>query len=179
MAECHILTNKLILNLRDRGYSYEILRKTAHMVSFLKRDDLLQYKDKSNSFGLIDNKTFIFKANFDNSLSETQKCIKKAFHKVSNENEKLNNTKLKIINKIQPNLGAILINNFKLPKIMKYFCTSCCLNYCKLCRFINKDYKIKINDKCTIPIVNNSNCHYNYNCHLVLFLTLNRQYWLK
>jgi hypothetical protein len=151
--------NKLILNLRDRGYSYEILRKTAHMVSFLKRDDLLQYKDKSNSFGLIDNKTFIFKTNFDNSLSETQKCIKKAFHKVSNENEKLNNTKLKIINKIQPNLGAILINNFKLPKIMKYFCTSCCLNYCKLCRFINKDYKIKINDKCTIPIVNHSNCN--------------------
>jgi hypothetical protein len=41
------------------------------MVNYLKRDDLLQYKDKSNSFGLIDNKTFIFKTNFDNSLSET------------------------------------------------------------------------------------------------------------
>jgi hypothetical protein len=151
--------NKLILNLRDRGYSYEILRKTARMVSHLKRDDLLKYKDKSNSFGLIDNKTFIFKTNFDNSLSETHKCIQNAFHKVSNENVKLNSTKLKIINKIQPNLGAILINNFKLPKIIKYFCSSCCLNYCKLCRFIKKDYKITINDNCTIPIVNNSNCN--------------------
>jgi hypothetical protein len=50
--------NKLILNLSDRGYSYEILRKTARMVNYLKRD--VQYKDKSNSFGLIDNKTFIF-----------------------------------------------------------------------------------------------------------------------
>ena len=83
------------------------------MVSYLKRDDILKHKYKSNSFGLIDNRTFIFKTNFDNSLPQTHKCIKNAFKKVSNENEKLNSTKLKIINKIQPNLGAILINNFK------------------------------------------------------------------
>jgi len=98
----------------------------------MKRDDLLKYKNKSNSFGLLDNRT-----KFDNSLPETHNCIKKAYEKVSNENEKFFDTKLKIIKKIQPNLGAILINNFKLPKIKKLFCSSCCLNNCKLCRFIN------------------------------------------
>ena len=129
------------------------------MVSLIKREELLKYKNKINKFGLIDNNTFILKTNFDNSLSNVHNCIKRAYQNVSNENNKLLDTKLKIINKIQPNLGAILINNFNLPKIKNYFCSPCCLNNCKLCRFINKDYKITINDKCSIPIVNNSNCN--------------------
>ena len=150
---------KLIFNLLDREYSYKILNKTARMVSNLKRSDLLKYKDKTSSFGLVNNKTFIFKTQFDNSLPQTHKCIKNAYQKVSKESEKIFDTELKIINKIQPNLGSILINNFKLPIVRNFFCGPCCLNNCKLCRFINKDYKIIINDNCTIPIVNNSNCN--------------------
>ena len=47
----------------------------------MKRDDLLKYKNKSNSFGLLDNRTFIFKTKFDNSLPETHKCIKRPIKK--------------------------------------------------------------------------------------------------
>ena len=73
---------KLIFNLLDRDYSFRILNKKARMISYLKREDLLKYKNNSKIFGLKDNKTFIFKTNFDNSLPETHKCIKKAYHRV-------------------------------------------------------------------------------------------------
>ena len=161
-------SRKLIFNLKKRGYDYETLKKISRTVSDLDRNKLVQYKNKNNLFNSIDGKTFIYKTFFDNNIPNMHKCIQNAYNRIKSENNLINDTQIKIINRMQPNLGAILLHNFRIPGYKKYFCNQCYLNNCKICKYMNINYKIKINQNCVIPIVNNSNCN-AINCIYIIF----------
>ncbi len=157
----------MTFQLIKRGYSYKNLRKISHAIGQIDREKLLKYKENLNQFQLIDNKTFIFKTIFDSNIPKLKSCINGAFLATIAQKKDFAETKLKIINKIQPNIGQMLIHNKSPPFFCKYFCSSCFLKGCKLCKFVNNNYKISINKEFQLPILSNSNCKMKNSIYII------------
>ena len=138
----------LTFRLMSRGYNFSSLRKISNMVANLDRDELLKYKSKANNFNSLEKNTFLFKNTFDINNTTTSKAISKAFIDTISIKKEFENTKLKFINKLQPNIGSILIHKFEVPIFYKSFCFPCKLD-CNLCNFVIKSDRIKINDTFT------------------------------
>jgi hypothetical protein len=144
----------LIFRLIKRGYEYKKLIKIKDMVSKLNRDDLIPYKQKINKFA---DDTIFFKIPFELNLFNNDTKIKNFF---KNNPIRINNkiVKIKIIHTTQPNLGSIFVHKFNIPRIKKFKNKPCDKKSCKICKFLNKEHKIYLNDQISFPILNNCTC---------------------
>jgi hypothetical protein len=58
---------------------------------------------------------------FDNNISNINCLTRNVFKNVIKEEEDLKALKIFMVNKMQPNLKLILVNDFKIPQIYKNF----------------------------------------------------------
>jgi hypothetical protein len=144
--------------LLNRGYNYFNLRKILNMISEIDRDSLISYKEKKN---FLDKKEIILKFPFDLNFINFKGIFADAFNKIKNNYFFLADKKLKLVNNMQPNLGQLLVHNFRFDfnylKLFKFF--GCNSSNCLICKFGNKDYYIKLSNFFFLPICCNSDCN--------------------
>ena len=144
----------LTTQLLTRGYSFSHLRKISHMVANLNRSKLLEYKPKiSNNFF---QNSVIFQSHFDKNIINSKDILKKSWNSAMSESP-LKNSKIIVINRMQPNIGSILIHNFKIPSQNKFRTKICDQQDCKVCKYSSSFFYIKL-DNFYLPIYNNSDC---------------------
>lgn len=118
MKNSFILSDQLV----SRGYDKDHINKVFNMVSLLDREKLLKYRVKdTKNFS----KSIFFKNIFDKNISNIDSLSKNVFKEVINKKEDLKNVDIFIVNKMQPNLKCILINDFRIPQVYKNFYKKC------------------------------------------------------
>jgi hypothetical protein len=151
LKNASIVSNQLL----SRGYDRILVEKAFHMVAFLDRKKLLIYKEKKR----IDFRNCIFFKNvFDNNISNINCLTRNVFKNVIKEEEDLKALKIFMVNKMQPNLKLILVNDFKIPQIYKNFYMKCKKLNCITCKFADTSYYVQLTEKFILPIFDNSNC---------------------
>ena len=150
---CRLFLNQLV----KRGYNFNILLKTMFMVSILKRESLLIYKEKNE---YLNENNLTFKFPFDFNFIGIKDIIIDSFNNIKNNYCFLKDKKIKIVNYIQPNLGRLLVHNFPFNfdnyKFFKYL--KCSNLRCNVCLFGHGDYFIKILNNFYLPLCINSSC---------------------
>ncbi|CAF1074569.1 unnamed protein product, partial [Brachionus calyciflorus] len=143
----------LIIQLVKQGYNFKKVLAISNNIGNRDRTDILPYKIKSNKFN-SDLKCFI---NYDINTSFLKSMIINSYNKIKDNSLALNDTKLLVVNRINKNLGSLLILNFKLNKIKRYFCTKCNIENCKTCFCIFNGSYISYKS-IFIPFQTESNC---------------------
>ena len=95
---------------------------------------------------------------FDNNISSINCLTRNVFKKVIKEKEDSKTLNIFIVNKMQPNLKLILVNDFKIPQIYKYFYLKCNKSNCITCKFADTSYYVQLTEKFMLLIFDNSNC---------------------
>jgi hypothetical protein len=140
-----------------RGYNKKLINKILSMVSNLDRDTLLEYKVRNN---ILDNKTFIFKSQFDKNLININEIIRNSFNSLKDSNQEFfQDKKILIVNNMQYNLSSLLIHNFRMNIIKKDQFKRCTNPDCSICKFSNTDSSLRLSDNFILPFFDNSDCN--------------------
>ena len=140
-------SHNLLIHLLKKGYCYKKISGIARQVGELDRSSLLPYKNKEKN--VVNTKLKMF-FNFDKNLFNFKKIVYDSFFKIkvdSDHTEFFKNKNLLFVNKINQNLGSILIHNFKFEsKNEKFFCKKCSILNCKICNFLFESFYIKFHN---------------------------------
>ena len=119
--------------LVSRGYDYDKINKIIDTLASTPRSVFLSYKNKKS---FIKNDTLILSKLFDFNLNNTS-LINNSINSLSEKFNILKHIKYNIINKIQPNLGAILVNNiFSYKFNLRFFnFVKCNREGCRICEY--------------------------------------------
>ena len=101
------------------------------MIGKIERDTLIPYKTK-NKF--VNKKSIYLTLEFDKSLKGLNKIVSETWEKTFNDHPFLGETKLVVLNKMQSNLGSLMVHGFPYPSIndFKYKkCSDCALNHAR------------------------------------------------
>ena len=147
----------ILFQLISRGYDFETIRKVINMISNLDRSSLIKYKEKEQFHF---HEQIIFKMPFDFNFINIKSIIINSFNNIKTKYIFLKEKKLRIIYSMEPNLGRLLVHNFKLNyDNLKLFHFSSCFDLnCKTCIFADSGYFIKFNEYFSIPLYINSSC---------------------
>ena len=146
----------LIIQLCKRGYDIDVVSKIAKQVGDNDRNKLLPYKKRPNK-DRNENMFFFFK--FNSFCKELKRHLVSAFENTRNDNRCMMNNKLFVVNKIDTNIGSLLIHNAKLPDYdKKYKYTKCKKSNCKICKYSTNNYYLK-DKQFILPIMSHSNCN--------------------
>jgi hypothetical protein len=161
-------TRNLCLQLVKRGYNFNKINGIIRNVGNIERKKLLPYKPKDNNF-LNNNSLKIF-IKYDDNNYLLKNFLYHCYYKLKNEFEVIKENKLLIINKINDNIGSMLIHNKKLEKNCKYSYLKCKDNDCTICIYADKFYYFKY-DKFILPLKSLSSCDsegiiYIINCNI-------------
>ena len=151
-------SNLYLIYFLKRGYSFIEFCKISNMVANLNRDKLLEYKIKKSKqktqFSLLNT------AVFDKNLLNLKEIFLNSFNNLKKEYVLLKPYKLSLLNKMQTNMGSLLVHNiFSLNLNIKNFKYLKCddLN-CNVCIYNSKSNIIKVNQSLTLPIDCISSC---------------------
>ena len=157
--------------LIQQGYDSFRLKKLIYIIANLNRNDLIEYKNKTRS-NFIDNRLFVFKLTYNNSL-DSKSLIKKALQDAIEINN-FPNIQLKSIYGVSNNIRDIFIHGKTFAKSCNYNSYKCENNNCECCSFINTQFKkgrIKSPTGLDVPILCNNNCEAS-ECIYILFCTI-------
>ena len=138
------------------------------MVLYLDRDFLLEYKEKNIKMKSLN--IIFYKNYFNTNILNFKTLLKNAFSFFKNKNDQLKRFKdleIQMINKMNFNIGALFIHDFKLKKVYKNFYKRCNNLKCKICLFFSPDPFIEIKNKFLFPIFDNCNCD-TLNCVYII-----------
>jgi hypothetical protein len=148
-------SNLLIVQLCKRGYKFELVSRIARQIGDCNRDTLLPYKQR---VAKDVNKNVFFFFKFNNNINNLKNNLVAAFKDTQKDNDSLENRKLFFVNKIDTNIGSLLIHDFKLESLnIKYSYKKCNKSGCKICKYSTCNYFLK-SKGFVLPILNNSNC---------------------
>ncbi len=99
--------NTVKIQLVSRGYDYDKITKITNSLAATPRANFLEYKEKKK-FNTPN--TFVVSKFFDFNLNDNTPFIK-SLSNLGQKHSLINYFKTNIVSKIQPNIGAILINN--------------------------------------------------------------------
>ena len=137
-----------------RGYNEILVDKTIRMISNLDRNKIIPYNSKNKSKNLNFANNLFFKLPFNfNCLN-----IEKNFSSSYMPNIIFKNSKLKLINSINPSVSSIFIHDFKLKKPTHFYYKKCSKISCKHCCFADTNFYIKLTNSFYLPIMRNSCC---------------------
>ena len=158
IIDFYFFANKTALQLETRGYDMKIIHKIINIVSNLDRNTLLKYKNKITN---LDQKQIIISSLYDKHLNSLNSNLIKCIDNLSSIY--LIPNLFKLVNRMQPNIGAITINTIpsqlfnKDCKQFRY--KRCGLNYCKIC-FKSIGYKnLYKKDKLVFFVKSDSTCN--------------------
>ncbi len=157
-------SKNLCLQLFKRGYNYFKVRSIANAILRIKREDLLQYKNKelTKFKAKKDMKWITLFQKYDKTLLFLKQTFSNAFYKTKyyyeTKSKFLKNLFLKFNFSIGTNIGSMLIHGFKNKTLEKvFFCNKCEDKYCKICPFVKKTNSLKTKNY-IFPVVSNCNC---------------------
>jgi hypothetical protein len=163
-------SRELISNLVSRGYNFTFLKKICYTISSVDRETLIPYKDKKPKNDITD---LFFKNFFDFNLLNLNLVFHSSFLKLKTLYPYLANQNINLINCLQLNISSLLVHNFKLDK-KHYFKTKRC-NKCHICKFINQDSFLNINNF-LLPIQAYSRCYTNNVVYIIICKKCNLYY---
>lgn len=145
----YLLHDRLV----KRGYVSNNIKSIIREVGKIERTSLLPYKDVNKS----KNNSLKFIINYDISYNVLNSFIYKIYNRMSNDHVLFSKKNIMIINRMNSNIGNILINNFKLKNCNPKVGFVKCNNLDCICRFSLNLHFIKINNL-FIPLKSLSNC---------------------
>ena len=149
-------TRKLILQLVERGYDFDILCALQRTLGNIPRDNLLSYKKKDN-FLKNHNQFIFFGSEFNRSFNNKNNIFDKSLVQTKNSINWLENYKFKFYFLISPNLFSIFIHNKRLENNTCHTKKCLAIN-CSTCSYINSNSYIFLKNGFIIPIKDNCNC---------------------
>ena len=147
----------LLIQLLKRGYKLEIISGIIRSIGNVERNSLLPYKDKNQNKFLTHSSCKLF-IEYDNCNFFFNYYLSYLFKRLTLNNTYKFNKKLVIINKVQTNIGALLIHGFKLNKSTKNHYKDCENRNCFICMFSSKYFYLNINNF-FLPFQNLSSCN--------------------
>ena len=162
LTDFFFFSNKVLIQLKSRGYVFKSTQKMLHSIALLNRNVLLEYKNRINTES---NNNFLVSYFFDNNFLNIKNDLKKYINNLSPTYIFKKNTNITFIQKMQPNIGA-LTNNF-IPSyifdIKKFRYRMCMKVNCIICKFsLNINYLFLPNfNNFFLKIYNNTNCNTN------------------
>jgi len=154
-----------VFELVKRGYDFKVLSSQTRMIGRIKRDDLIPYKEKKT---FVNKKNIYLTLNYDKNLKNVNQIAVQSWLKCFQNHPILKEFNLVVLNKMQPNLGSILVHNFPCPKLNSFKYKKSENVNCLVCRFSkDKAEKISLTKKFFLSIVSDSNCESN-NCVYIL-----------
>jgi hypothetical protein len=164
-------SNNLLFQLLKRGYNYNLVNELIRKISRIDREELLPYNSK-NKTNFEASKVFL---NYNSSYSFLNNYFCLAFGKLSNEFSNINMKKLLIVNNINNNIEDLVINNFNINKIAKYFYKKCNNLYC-ICKFSLDNFYFLKNDKLFLPCKSSCNCESTGCIYIIICKKCNMYY---
>lgn len=159
-----IYSSKVYVNLVQKGYDSKYLDYLRVGIAFINRSDLLPYKVKNGSNGLVDQvKTFF---DFDRNFHMVKSLFIKNFYEVSSSSSWMMNLRPFFVYKIKPNLSLLTVHSLNFNLNFNSCFTRSCLNNCKICSFIYGSSYIKVNNS-VLPMLSNANCD---SCNVVYII---------
>ncbi len=146
----------LISHLVSRGYDSKTLHKIFNTVLHLDRIELLKYKEKE--INEKKNNQIYFKYHFDNNVNNIRNIFKKSFDCFIEKNIIYKDLEINLINKMNYNISALFVHDFKFKRVFKNFYKKCNNFNCKTCFYFSSDYYIFLKENFLLPIFDNSNC---------------------
>ena len=147
-------TRNLMVQLIKRKFDFKTINNIIIMIGNKDRNQLLPYKSKVNN---VENKFKLF-IKYDFNYEFLNRSIYELYKKLSNDYLFLKNKKLLIVNNINYNLGAILINDFKLNKSIHFKYKKCNNTNCTICKF-SLNYHFFNCRNLMLPFKSHSTCH--------------------
>ncbi|MGH0131312.1 UNVERIFIED_CONTAM: hypothetical protein FKN15_045536 [Acipenser sinensis] len=147
--------NVLKTNLKKRGYKERIIETELRKVDKLKRDDLLDYKNRDKKV-----KRVPLIMTYSKLLPNISKIVWKHL-RILHNSEKLKKVFLKapvVAFKREANLGDILVHSKHKRIIDKIGSTNMCTSRCKVCKYIDKSKNIIKHKNTTYPLKTNTYC---------------------
>jgi len=129
-------SRKLIFQLIERGYTLKSLKKLCLSIGDINRNLILPYKNKENlNLKFFNQLKFILY--YDFNYISLKRDLYKDFQTLINKYNLFDKHKLRVINKMLPNLKLILINNNNVNFFSSNFSTNeCKKENCKHCSFV-------------------------------------------
>ncbi len=139
-----------------RGYTQILVDKTIRMIAGLDRNKIIQYNldKKASNFDFANN--LFFKLPFNFNYINLEKFFSKY---IVSSNCLFQNTKLKLLNSINPSVSSIFIHDFKIKKPTYYCYKKCSKLSCKFCCFANTNSFLELTNSFYFPIMRNSSCN--------------------
>ena len=168
LTDFFFFSNKVLIQLKSRGYVFKSTQKMLHSIALLNRNVLLEYKNRINTKS---NNNFFVSYFFDNNFLNIKNDLKRYINNLSPTYIFKKNTNITFIQKMQPNIGA-LTNNF-IPSyifdIKKFRYRMCMKVNCIICKFsLNINYLFLPNfNNFFLKIYNNKNCNTNNLVHVI------------
>ena len=156
-------SNKILIQLKSRGYEVKKVLKTIRTLAILPRSDFLEYKTRTNHLSTDFKKINIFICKFyDNNLSNINTSLQKILLNLCDKYSLFKFIKFNIVSKMQPSLGAMIINGiFSQNFSMKFFnYKKCNKTSCKLCIYSDNSKYLYLpkNGNFFLPITTNATC---------------------
>ena len=138
-----------------KGYSPNLILNMIRSFSNIKRDSLIKYKERKNSYS--ENSLF-FVTIFDNHISNSSTFFRQIWDKNVPDNSFLKNYLLKTLYKNSPNFNSYFISRFYIP-FSNYSYIKCNSDKCKICNYAITDNFLHNFDNIPIAIPSKVNCH--------------------
>ena len=130
--------------------------RVSNIVANMNRNKLIPYKINKQNIEL--DKNILFITPFDKAIPKFNNKIISSFNNSINSNNTLN---IKPVNSIQTNLCSFLVHNRKIDLMRRNsrFCTKPCnMTNCKTCKFVDRQYYLKLGKNFIFPLRNNCSC---------------------
>ena len=162
--------SRLKIQLVKRGYDYKFVNAVAINIGNMPRDMLLPYKRKENSMSNNNNMIALFKFN---SLSDNFKSsFQASFDVLKSTYSTMCDKSLFFVNKINLNIGSLLVHNARHFDLQKKFFIKCKNRTCQACKHAISHHYIK-SSNFILPLLSMSNCSSTHVVYIIICLKCN------
>lgn len=166
----------LSIQLIKRNYDTNMIFRVSNIVANMTRNKLIPYKINKQNIEL--DKNILFITPFDRAIPKFNNTIISSFNNSISSNNTLN---IKPVNSIQTNLCSFLVHNRKIDLIRRNsrFCTKPCnMTNCKTCKFVDRQYYLKLGKNFIFPLRNNCSCLSTSVVYTVLLFVKNVEFFI-
>ncbi len=153
----YYFSTKIANQLASRGYDINTMNKTINNIASRSRNKLLEYKEKKD----YKKDNIILCRYFDFNFLDLNFNLLNSLDNLSHKFNVISLNKFQIVSKMQPNIGAIIINNISsfIFDNNKFKYSSCLFKNCKVCNYgTTVKYFLELNNNIRLFFKNNSNC---------------------
>jgi hypothetical protein len=157
IIDFYYFSTKIALQLSSRGYNFDLMCKFITTIGRIDRQKLLEYKIKND----FKKDNILLCKLYDVNLLNLNFNLLNSIDNLSSKFSIFKDFSFHFINKVQPNIGSIFINNIPSPLFnsQRFSYNYCNNNPCNICHFaVISSYYIKLTNNLFIFFKSNSSC---------------------